>query len=95
MIQTKRKGLIVYVYSLKQIHTLKKFGTVHYQSPKMNYVLLYVDDVKCDEIIAKIQKLHFVRLVEMSHLDEIDMTFSEALTPVQDKLLNEVQEECE
>ncbi|MBS4761419.1 YlbG family protein [Carnobacteriaceae bacterium zg-ZUI252] len=83
MIQTKRKGLIVYVYSLKQANVLKKFGVIHYQSRKMNYVVLYVDDVKLDDVIQKINKLHFVRAVDVSHLDEIDMSFKDALVPLQ------------
>lgn len=79
MEQTKRKSMIVWVYSLKQVANLKKFGIIHYQSRKMNYVVLYTDDVNIEEKMAAIQRLHFVRHVELSHMDEVDMTFKEAL----------------
>lgn len=79
MDQIKRKGIVVWVYSLKQVLNLKKFGTIHYQSRKMNYVILYTDDVDIKSKIASIQRLHFVRHVEVSHMDEIDMTFENAL----------------
>lgn len=79
MEQTKRKSIIVWVYSLKQVVNLKKFGTIHYQSRKMNYVVLYTDDVNIEEKMASIKRLHFVRHVEISHMDEVDMTFKEAL----------------
>lgn len=79
MEQIKRKSIIVWVYSLKQVVNLKKFGTIHYQSRKMNYVVLYTDDVNIEEKMASIQRLHFVRHVELSYLDEVDMTFKNAL----------------
>lgn len=79
MEQAKRKGIIVWVYSLKQVANLKKFGTIHYQSRKMNYVVLYTDDIKIEEKVASIQRLHFVRHVEVSYMDEVDMTFKDAL----------------
>lgn len=87
--EMKRKGLIIWVYSLKQVHLLKKFGLVHYQSSKMNYVVLYVDSVNLQTTIASIQRLHFVRHVEISRLDEIDMTFQDALLPVQEEVICE------
>ena len=40
----KRRGLIVWVYSLKQLKNLKKFGLLHYVSRKMKYVVLYLNE---------------------------------------------------
>ena len=36
----KRRGLIVWVYSLKQLKNLKKFGLLHYVSRRMKYLSL-------------------------------------------------------
>lgn len=68
---TKRRGLIVWVYNLRQLKTLKKFGTVIYASRKMKYVLLYVDEDRIEDDLVAINKLHFVRSVEQSHRPEV------------------------
>ena len=35
----KRRGMIVWVYSLKQLKTLKRFGLIHFVSRKMMYCM--------------------------------------------------------
>ncbi|HFN1473848.1 TPA: DUF2129 domain-containing protein, partial [Enterococcus faecium] len=61
---TKRRGLIVWVYSLKQLKNLKKFGLLHYVSRRMKYVVLYLNEETLEETEERIRKLHFVRNVE-------------------------------
>ena len=63
---TKRRGLIVWVYSLKQLKNLKKFGLLHYVSRRMKYVVLYLNEETFEETEERIRKLHFVRNVERS-----------------------------
>ena len=46
---TKRRGLIVWVYSLKQLKNLKKFGLLHYVSRRMKYVVLYLNEETFEE----------------------------------------------
>ena len=64
---TKRRGLIVWVYSLKQLKNLKKFGLLHYVSRRMKYVVLYLNEETLEETEERIRKLHFVRNVERSY----------------------------
>lgn len=74
-----RRGLIVWVYSLKQLKNLRRFGYVHYVSKKMKYVVLYVDDIDVETTVEKISKQFFVRRVEMSMRPDINMNFDNRL----------------
>lgn len=74
-----RRGLIVWVYSLKQVRNLRRFGYVHYVSKKMKYVVLYVDDIDVEEIIVKLNKQFFVRSVDVSFRPDINMDFHNRL----------------
>ena len=66
-IMQKRRGIIVWVYSLKQLKTLKRYGLVHFVSRKMKYVE------------EKLQTLHFVRQVERSYRPDIEMNFADRI----------------
>lgn len=43
LILNERQGIIVWVYSLRHLKTLKRFGLIHYVSKRMKYVVIYVD----------------------------------------------------
>lgn len=75
----KRRGLVVWVYSLKQLKNLRRYGFVHYVSNKMKYVILYVNEVDVQKTIDKLHRLHFVRDVEVSYHPDIDMSFGEKI----------------
>lgn len=75
----KRQGIIVWLYTLKHINQLKSYGYVHYSSDKMKYALLYIDQSLTEKTVDKLKQLHFVRNVELSYRDTIDMTFKEAI----------------
>ncbi|MBF8807917.1 MAG: YlbG family protein [Enterococcus lacertideformus] len=74
---TKRRGLIVWVYSLKQLKNLKKFGLLHYVSRKTKYVVLYLNEETFEKTEERIKKLHFVRRVERSYRPDVKMNFFE------------------
>lgn len=76
---TKRRGIIVWVYSLRQLKSLKRYGLVHYISKKSKYVCMYVDEDKVDDVIQKLSRLHFVRNVEPSYRPDIEMNFAERI----------------
>lgn len=76
---TKRRGIIVWVYSLKQLKNLKKFGLLHYVSRRMKYVVLYLNEETFEQTQERIQKLHFVRRVEPSYRPDIEMNFAEKI----------------
>ena len=75
----KRRGLIVFVYSLKQLKSLRRYGIVYYASRKMKYVVLYVDEGDVEEAVEKSEGLHFVRSVEKSYRPDVAMTFAERI----------------
>ena len=75
----KRKSLIVWLYTLKNWKQLKKFGTLHHLSEKLKYAVLYVTDAHLDKAIQDLNSLNFVREVEVSYRDDIDMTFKDAI----------------
>lgn len=74
-----RRGLIVWVYSLRNLTQLSRWGEIYYTSKRMNYVAMYVNEQDIERTIEKINRLHFVRSVEKSYLPDIDMTFEHAL----------------
>ena len=78
-IMQKRRGIIVWVYSLKQLKTLKRYGLVHFVSRKMKYVVLYVNEETVEEVEEKLQTLHFVRQVERSYRPDIEMNFADLI----------------
>lgn len=75
----ERQSLTVWLYSTKHIKELRKHGYVHYFSRKMKYAILYVDKKDAEDVANTINNYFFVREVEMSHRDDIDMTFSQSL----------------
>lgn len=74
---TPRQGLVVWVYSLKQLRQLRRYGTIYYTSRRLKYVYLYVDQAMIAPVSEQVKKLHFVRQVEVSHRPELDMNFGE------------------
>ncbi len=85
MEQTERQAIIIWLYTLKQLKQLRKFGNVTYVSKKMKYAYLYVDKADTQDIMTKLNRLHFVRSVELSERPNIRMDFT--------KILPELREE--
>lgn len=75
----KRRCLVVWVYSLKQLRTLKRFGLIHYVSRRMKYVVIYMNEEDIEASEAKIKGLHFVRKVERSYRPDVEMNFAEKI----------------
>lgn len=75
----KRRGLVVWVYSLRQLKNLKRFGLVHYVSRRMKYVFLYLNEEDFEETMDKIERLHFVRSVEASYRPDVEMNFADKI----------------
>lgn len=71
----ERRGLAVWVYTLKQVKALRHYGTIHYASRKMKYVVLYVDADVLTETVEKIKKLRFVKRVSVSPRFDLATTY--------------------
>jgi len=74
----KRLGVAVWVKNVRAAKNLRKFGTIHYISKRLNYVSMYVDANEIDEAIRIMEKLHFVTKVERSHRHEIPVVYNNA-----------------
>ncbi|MGR3741922.1 YlbG family protein [Companilactobacillus sp. DQM5] len=74
-----RKGLIIWLYSLRGQKELRKFGNIYYISKKMKYVIMYIDKNDIDKVVNKVSRMKFVKKVEFSYRDEIDMNFEEKI----------------
>jgi len=81
----ERQALVVWLYTLKQVKNIRKYGHVYFISNRLRYVILYVNRDEQDEIIEKLNKLHFVQKVEVSYRDDIDMTWKDAIPNRKDK----------
>ncbi len=81
----ERQALVVWLYTLKQVKNIRKYGHVHFISNRLRYVILYVNRDEQDEIIEKLNNLHFVQKVEGSYRDDIDMTWKDAIPNRKDK----------
>jgi uncharacterized protein YlbG (UPF0298 family) len=74
----RRLGVAVWVKNTRAARNLRKFGTIHYISKRLNYVSMYVDADEIDETIRTMEKLHFVTKIERSHRHEIPVVYNNA-----------------
>lgn len=79
LVVQQRRCLIVWVYSLKQMKTLKKYGVIHYVSRRLKYVVIYMNEADIEKSEEKLNGLYFVRKVDRSYRPDIEMNFSEKI----------------
>ncbi|MFC4778372.1 YlbG family protein [Paenibacillus sp. GCM10023252] len=72
----ERTGYIIWVSDLKAARTLEKYGTVHYMSRKMHYVVMYMNADRAEDTARNIGRLPFVRKVERSYRNEIKTEYT-------------------
>lgn len=72
----KRRGLIVWLYSLRQLKQLRHYGSLMYASKKMKYAVLYVDEDAIAELSSKLAHLRFVKKVEPSERPDLRTSYS-------------------
>ncbi|GGE41145.1 UPF0298 protein [Pullulanibacillus camelliae] len=68
---TGRVGMIVWLYHLKHVKALRKYGNIHYVSKKMKYAVLYCDEDNSENIMRRLQKQRFTRRIDPSLLQEV------------------------
>ncbi|MFD0587933.1 YlbG family protein [Paenibacillus sp. GCM10027627] len=71
-----RTGFIVWVSDLKAARALERFGTVHFMSRKLHYVVMYMNADKVEESLKQMNRLSYVRKVERSFRAEIPTEYS-------------------
>lgn len=62
-----RQGLIVWLFSLKNAKSLRRFGNVYYVSKRMKYVILYCNEEDIPMLADKISSLPYVKKIEKSY----------------------------
>ncbi|CAH1207155.1 hypothetical protein PAECIP111893_02704 [Paenibacillus plantiphilus] len=73
---SERVGYIIWVSDLKAARSLEKYGSVHYMSRKLYYVVMYMNADRADEVIRNIQRFSFVKKVERSYRNEIKTEYT-------------------
>lgn len=70
----QRLGLIVYLKNAANNQfKLRRYGDIVYFSKELHYLVIYVNKQKASEIISEVSKLDFVKKVEPSEVDEINL----------------------
>lgn len=75
----ERTGYIVWVSDLKAARNLDKYGTVHYMSRKMHYVVMYMNADKAEDTVRNIGRLPYVKKIERSYRNEIKTEYEKEI----------------
>lgn len=75
----ERIGAIVWVNDIKSARGLEKFGSVHYISKKMKYVVMYMDAGQYEATVIQLSKFPYVKAVERSYRTEIKTEYSSSM----------------
>ncbi|HJE15366.1 MAG TPA: YlbG family protein [Lapidilactobacillus dextrinicus] len=75
----ERVSLSIWVYSLKQIRQLRRYGMIYYVSKRMKYVVMYIDEKQLDSTVKTLNNLRFVKKVEVSPRQQINMNLGAKL----------------
>lgn len=67
-----RRSLIVYLRNARQARQLRRFGVVEYISEKLKYAVIAMDEADIASKKPLIERLGFVREVEVSHWPDVD-----------------------
>lgn len=76
MMFAERTGFIIWVSDLKAARNLDKYGTVHYISRRMHYVVMYVNADRADDTMKNVKRLSYVRKIERSYRNEIKTEYA-------------------
>ncbi|MNH77048.1 hypothetical protein D3C87_440270 [compost metagenome] len=72
----ERTGYIIWVSDMKAARNLDKYGSVHYLSKRMHYVVMYVNADRAEDIMKNVRKLSYVRKIERSYRNEIKTEYT-------------------
>ncbi|TYC48051.1 DUF2129 domain-containing protein [Weissella muntiaci] len=73
-----RRSIIVYLKNVRQARQLRRFGVVEYISDKMKYAVIAMNEQDVATKVPLIERLGFVRAVELSHWPDVDTTVGSA-----------------
>ncbi|AKP66443.1 YlbG family protein [Companilactobacillus ginsenosidimutans] len=70
--KTERQAMYVWLYSMKWKRKLQHYGTIYYSSPKMKYVMLYVNSSRLAEVQKELLTKKYVKRISLAHRKELD-----------------------
>lgn len=73
---TQRTSLIIFLKNSSYQYKLRRYGDIVYFSKKMGYCVLYVDSAEVNDELEEINSLDFVKHVERSNEESIDLSSS-------------------
>ncbi|MDP4096836.1 YlbG family protein [Paenibacillus sp. P96] len=74
----ERTGYIIWVSDVKAARNLEKYGSVHYISKRLQYVVMYMDAERAEDTVKNIRRLSYVRKIERSFRNEIKTEYTKA-----------------
>ncbi|MEK3787983.1 MULTISPECIES: YlbG family protein [Paenibacillus] len=74
----ERTGYIIWVSDVKAARNLEKYGSVHYISKRLHYVVMYMNADRAEDTLKNIRRLSYVRKVERSFRNEIKTEYSKS-----------------
>jgi uncharacterized protein YlbG (UPF0298 family) len=74
-----RRLVVVWLYTMKPINQLKKYGDIQYISRKMQYVLIYMNEENIELAMSQMKRFHFVRQVDRSYRPDVEMNFKDKI----------------
>ena len=80
----QRTGLIIFLKNASDQYKLRHYGDIVYFSKKMCYCVLYVDSKDAEQEMNEISNLDFVKYVEYSQEEEIDLSSEHLETQITD-----------
>ena len=75
----ERCGAIVWINDIKSARGLEKFGSVHYISKRLKYVVMYMDAAQYESTALQLSKFPYVKAVERSYRTEIKTEYSSSM----------------
>lgn len=70
--KTERQAMYVWLYSMKWKRKLQHYGTIYYTSPKMKYVMIYVNSSRIAEVKKELTSKKYVKRISLGHRKELD-----------------------
>ncbi|MDV2582513.1 YlbG family protein [Alkalibacillus haloalkaliphilus] len=81
---TKRQGIVVWFKHIKQLRKLRRFGHVIYASKRQKYAVIYVNQEEVSNIVEQLERLHFVKNVDLSYKPYVDTAYQGAVEKTHD-----------
>ncbi|KRL63495.1 YlbG family protein [Lactobacillus psittaci] len=69
-----RVGIVVYLNLAQDQFKLRQFGDIVYFSKRKKYCLIYVNKNVAEQVVIKLNRLHFVKKAELSPTESLDFS---------------------